>query len=114
MAEEIITYILEHSRQKPIIIIQGDHGSGYHLDWASQENTCLRERFSILNAYYLPGKKKVNLYPSITPVNSFRVVFNAYFKANLPMLPDRSYYSTWDQPYDLHEVTGKWEQTCAR
>ena len=114
MAEEIITYILEHSQREPIIIIQGDHGSGYHLDWESQENSCLRERFSILNAYYLPGKKKVNLYSSITPVNSFRVVFNAYFKANLPMLPDRSYYSTWDQPYDLHEVTGKWEQTCAR
>ena len=89
MAEEIITYILEHSQREPIIIIQGDHGSGYHLDWESQENSCLRERFSILNAYYLPGKKKVNLYSSITPVNSFRVVFNAYFKANLPMLPDR-------------------------
>ncbi len=119
LAADMIAYLLDHSARKPVIIVQGDHGSGLDLDWNSQANTCLRERFSIMNAYYLP--KQYNLpgqnasrmiYASITPVNSFRVVFDAYFDAGLPILPDRSFFALWDRPYDLKEVTGKFEKSC--
>ena len=64
-----------------MIIIQGDHG----LDTEA--------RMAILNAYYLPGDGAKMLYPTITPVNSFRVVFNAYFGQEYPILPDTSLYS---------------------
>jgi hypothetical protein len=63
-----------------VIIIQGDHALAGAKD-----------RFGILNAYYLPGINKDILYPTISPVNSFRIVFNQYFGAKLPLLPDRSY-----------------------
>ena len=33
------------------------------------------------------------LYPSISPVNTFRVVLNSYFGENLPLLEDKSYYA---------------------
>ena len=51
----------------------------------------LEEKFALLNAYYLPGVSQTHLYPTITPVNSFRVVLNDYFNAGLPLLPDRAY-----------------------
>jgi hypothetical protein len=83
-----------------VIIIQGDHGPGGHLDWDSLENSCLWERTSILNAYYLLGSEASGLYPSISPVNSFRVVLNAYFGADMPLLPDRTYFTS-------HRMEGK-------
>ena len=54
---------------------------------------------AILNAYYLPGNGGNSLYPAISPVNTFRVVFNAYFGGRFPLLPDTSYYSSYNDPY---------------
>jgi hypothetical protein len=105
--ESMIIGILANSPEPPIIILQSDHGSGMRLDTKSVNRTDLHERMSILNAYYLPGRGSEHLYPNISPVNSFRVVFNAYFGANLDLLPDRSYYSSWDDPFLFIDVTEK-------
>jgi hypothetical protein len=86
--------LLAESSQPPVIIVQGDHGPGSLLNWRSPSRTCLWERTGILNAYYLPEGGKNLLYPAITPVNSFRVVLNAYFGANLQMLPNRTYFTS--------------------
>ena len=91
--EEAIHSILAKSNTPPVIIIQGDHGPGSRLDWSSPEASCLWERASIFNAYYLPGGSE-QLYPSISPVNSFRVVLNTYFGTDLPLLPDRTYFTS--------------------
>jgi len=107
-----IDSILANSSRPPIIIIQGDHGGGSHLDPSSLDTSCMFERVSILNAYYLPGGKTDLLYPSITPVNTFRVVFNAYFGTNYPMLPDRTYYSPHVNPYDFVDISEEIEATC--
>ena len=48
-------------------------------------------RLGILNAYLLPDGGAEALYASISPVNSFRVILNAYFGHSLPLLPDKSY-----------------------
>ena len=88
-----------------IIVLQGDHGPGSGLDWSSLENTNIRERFSILNAYYFYDKNYSLLYSKISPVNTFRVIFNQYFGANYDLLPDKSFYSTWQLPFKCTEVT---------
>ena len=49
-------------------------------------------RFNILNAYYLPDIDIGILYPHITPVNSFRVVFNQYFGTDFELLKDKNYF----------------------
>lgn len=105
--EKVITEILATSKVPPIIIIQGDHGPGAYLDWSSIEKTNLNERMSILNAYYFPGGGSSSLYPSITPVNSFRILFDTYFNMNYPRLADKSYFSTWDNPFNFIDVTSK-------
>jgi hypothetical protein len=105
--EQMIDRILANSPEPPVIILQSDHGSGMGLSTKSVEQTDLRERMSILNAYYLPGPGRQALYPSISPVNSFRVVFNAYFGAGLILMPDLSYFSTWGDPFEFIDVTDR-------
>jgi hypothetical protein len=105
--EQVITDILSGSSPAPIIVLQSDHGPAAYLDWTSEANTNLDERLSILNAYYFPGGHSAELYASITPVNSFRVLFNEYFGMDYPLLADKSYYSTWNQPFNYLEVTNK-------
>ena len=102
---DTIDAILTQSTTPPIIIIQGDHGPGAHLHWGSLEQTIPAERFGILNAYYFPDQDYALLYPSISPVNSFRVVFDQFFDVDYAPLPDRHYYSPWSFPFDFVEVT---------
>jgi hypothetical protein len=78
---EIVNTILAKSAVEPIIIIQGDHSYSKGLD-----------RVKILNAYYFPDGGDKKLYKSITPVNTFRVLFNTYFDGNYALLPDISRY----------------------
>jgi hypothetical protein len=98
---EVVDAILSESAGPPVIVIQGDHGPGSRLVWESAEETDLQERSSILNAYHLPGFPVEKLYPELTPVNSFRLILDQYFGTGLGLLPDRSYFSTWDQPYQF-------------
>jgi hypothetical protein len=72
-----------------------------------QDVKFLKAQFKILNAYYLPNGGEKYLYDSISPVNTFRVIINAYFGEHLELLPDRSYYSNYIMPYNFVDVTDK-------
>jgi hypothetical protein len=76
----ILQTIVNESKTPPIIVLMGDHGL--------RDNN----RFTGLNAYFLP-KGYGKLYASITPVNSFRLIFGEYFGADYPLLSDISYAS---------------------
>jgi hypothetical protein len=76
---DIIRTIVTESSVPPIIVVMGDHG-------LKNDN-----RFENLNAYYLPGEGSQNLYPTISPVNSFRLIFDTYFGTHFGLLPDASY-----------------------
>ncbi len=104
MVEKTVDAILARSRRPVVIVLQGDHGSGLFLNWESVEKTNIYERMSILNAYRLPGGNE-GLYDSITPVNTFRVIFNRYLGTNMQLLDDRSYFSTWSRPYRFLDVS---------
>jgi len=104
--------ILAQSGVQPIIILQADHGSASigrphpPLDLTDKKIVdSINERMGILNAYYLPGVGTTSLYPSITPVNTFRMIFNLYFHNDLLLLEDRNYYGDYDTPYILTDVT---------
>ncbi|MDR3690845.1 MAG: hypothetical protein P4L46_15815 [Fimbriimonas sp.] len=100
-----IDKILKASPKPPIIIVQGDHGSKLRLNQQLLEKTDVNECFPNLNAYFVPPKVKQELYPGITPVNSFRIIFDGLFGDSLPKLEDRSYYSGWLTPFDFTDVS---------
>lgn len=82
----ILRSIIENSEVPPIIIVQGDHGP-------TSRDVRPEKRMPILNAYFLSDEAKAGLYSSITPVNTFRLVFNYYFGAEYELLDDLSYYA---------------------
>ncbi|MBN1306139.1 MAG: hypothetical protein JXA13_17000 [Anaerolineales bacterium] len=95
---DVVSEILEKSAQSPIIVIQGDHGSGHFDD---------KDNVTILNAYHFPQGPD-GLYPHITPVNTFRLIFNTYFGADFELLPDVSYDSGYPYPYQYKRI----DNTC--
>jgi len=107
-----ITGIIENSKNPPVIILQGDHGSGIFFDYNSITNSCLRERYSILNAYYLPGNDKGSIPEDISPVNSFRFIFNHYFQADFEILHDQQYFSSSKDFYQFTDISGLTGKPC--
>ena len=101
----VIQNIISNSQTQPIIVLQSDHGPGSMLHWSSPEQTNMRERMSILNAYYFPDRDYSDLYPSISPVNTFRIILNKYFQYDYDILRDESYYSSVGSPYFFYELT---------
>jgi len=101
----VLDNILKDSTNQPIIILQADHGSNSYLMQGDSSYVGLIEKLAILNAYYFPDNNYESLYDSISPVNSFRVIFNHYFGAKLEMLEDKNQFSRFDTPYDLIDVT---------
>jgi len=99
---------------EPIIILQADEGpwpdrftdDQVHFDWLSATDTEIQQKYGILNALYLPGPegRSVQVYDTLSPVNVFRVVFNAYLGTELPLLPDTVYLSPdYARMYDFVE-----------
>ncbi len=109
----LLDRLLSDKAHPPVIVLQGDHGpwfgfasKGTKIDWA--DPTVLWENMSILNACHLPARGQAMLYPTITPVNTFRVIFNACLGGEFPLLEDRSFYSDWQaSPYRFVDVTDK-------
>lgn len=81
--EAIVSAILAQSDVPPVIILQGDHGAPRTKE--------INGDTAILNAYYFPQGDAEQLYATISPVNTFRAVFNRYFNGQFALLEDRSY-----------------------
>jgi hypothetical protein len=116
---EIVDYILDNSDNPPIIIIQSDEGphpvryskNEEEFDWSSATKEELEKKLYILNTFYLPGFDHSKLYQQLSPVNTFRIIFNHYFGANLELLPDKTYIHANDNhPYDFIDVGDIFQQ----
>jgi len=103
----MVDSLLSDSINNPIIIIQSDHGSSSSFipkltKWKSPSRENIHERVSNFAAYYLPEKIDY-LKDTISPVNTFRIIFNKYFKTKFKILPNKIYFSNYDEPYRFTE-----------
>jgi glucan phosphoethanolaminetransferase (alkaline phosphatase superfamily) len=105
MILETVKKLKQNMSSNSIIIIHGDHGDGANLDWENLADTNFGERLSIFLAYYLPGDGAKLLYPSISPVNNFRLILKYYFNEKINLLQDRSYFCKWSKPFDFIDKT---------
>ena len=102
--QQTIDKLTENSDNPPIIILQSDTGPGINYMDTTKEVTEI-VRTSIFNAYYFPDEKYDLLYHDITPVNSFRVVFDSQFQTNNGLLKDKVFFSTYEKMYTFIEIT---------
>jgi hypothetical protein len=94
---------IETRRRPAIVIVHGDHGPGARYSHRSLAQTDVAERFPIFMGVRL-DVPDTSIPDDLSPVNVFRVVFNARFGGDYQLLPNHSYYSTWAAPYQLTEV----------
>ncbi len=107
--EPTLKKIISNSNNPPIIILQSDHGPAsilkHPFTWSEPyDPEGVNERMSILYAVYLPDKDYDNFNQTMTPVNTFRIIFNNYFNEDLELLPDKSYFSDYDSIYNFVDV----------
>ena len=101
--KDVIKNLQENSENQPIIIVQSDTGPSTKFGETMNEMHQV-DRMSIFNAYYFPNGKYDLLSDDVTPVNSFRIVFDSYFETNYGLVDDRIFYSTYEKPYELNEL----------
>ena len=83
---DLVNYIRSKSNNKAVIILQGDHG---FKSWPGEENY-EEKAFENLNAIYLPDENYNGYYDGVSPVNTFRLLFNHYFNTHFELTPDKS------------------------
>jgi hypothetical protein len=109
---DVVPALQADDRPPAIIIIQADEGPfprrDYRVPWQEASAEELHIKTGILNAIYFPDGNYQGFEPDVSPVNTYRMVFNHVFDADLPLLPDRTMaFSSDRQIYDFHDVTDR-------
>lgn len=87
-----IDKILETTQKPVVIILQSDHGDDYFLDWYNPDSRGVDIRSSNLSAIYFSDGQYEDLYPTMTTVNTFRLVFNHWFGTQFPLLAEKVFF----------------------
>jgi len=126
---EVVDVLLEESTIPPIIVIQAEEGMfveegipywGSRLRESYQEVSAVTPKFAkwslgILDAKYLPGMPLEESSKLKSPVNTFRGMFNFYFGAEYPLLPDTYFFMERYRypfiPLDITEEVLEWRDS---
>jgi hypothetical protein len=101
-----------------VIMLQADEGpfperydaDDWSFPWADATRQELEQKFGILYAMRVPGAdlEAEGFHDALTPVNAFRIIFNARFGTDFDLLPDRVYAHTdLRHFYDFIDVTDR-------
>ncbi|HTE10690.1 MAG TPA: sulfatase-like hydrolase/transferase [Chitinophagaceae bacterium] len=86
---KLVKSILRDPQKEPVIIVQSDHG--YRDFKKSLVNP--GQYFKNYSAFYFPDKNYSTLYDTLSNINTFPVIFNKYFKTNIPLQKDTSVFT---------------------
>lgn len=110
----LLPIIRDNAGSEAVVILQSDegphplvHGDGKEvLEWHSAAPEVMREKLRIQNAVYLPDGDYSGWTQDMTPVNTFRLLFDKYFGMELGLLPNRAYvFSDAWHIYNYTDVT---------
>ncbi|MCV0402553.1 MAG: hypothetical protein K5924_02455 [Chloroflexi bacterium] len=115
---DLVDRILAESGPDSIIMLQSDEGpfpARYRADewgfsWHEATDAELEEKFGILFAMRVPNADldAEGFHDRLTPVNAFRIIFNARFGTDFTLLPDRTWaHVDLDHFYDFFEITDR-------
>lgn len=112
-ADRVIAELVEALQERdvpPVILITADEGPfperDYSIPWQDASVEELSIKTGILNAFYFPDGDYGALTPDVSPVNTYRIVFDKYLGTTFPRLEDRTYaFPTDSELYDFFDVT---------
>jgi hypothetical protein len=101
--------ILEDGRGDPVILLQSDHGyarvpRGQMMELADADMERVRERMDIFAAYRVPEGHELAISDTVTPINAMRAIVSSTFGIDLAPLEDRTYWSSWRNPFEFIEL----------
>ena len=88
------TQLANKKGRKTLLVNREDHAT----------SNIRRARFAILHALFLPDGGDKLLYPTISPVNSLRVVMSRYFGTAMPLLPDKRFRTNYEKAHLFEEI----------
>jgi hypothetical protein len=92
-------------KDKPIIVLQADHGPAISVPHSSNEY--LDERLHILNAVYIPDSNYADMPAALSGINMFRYAAREGLHAQCDLLPERSFVAPDDKPYRFEDVSSR-------
>ena len=113
----LVDRIIAHDPSS-VIVLQSDEGpfpqryrvSEWGFNWDDATDAELEEKFGILSAMRAPGAdlQAAGFHDAMTPVNTFRILFNARFGTDLELLPDRVWaHENLYRFYEMFEITDR-------
>jgi hypothetical protein len=81
---KLLDSMLAKNKGRDVIVLQSDHGT------RNLDETRPKDAFRNYSAFYFPDRDYHLLYPGMSNVNTFRIIFNKYFGQQLPLLKDSS------------------------
>jgi len=104
----LIDSLLAAPGRERAILLQADHGYGRLgrklPDYRALSPNGLQERLSVFAAYRVPGLEPDSIADTISPVNTIRLILRHYFGADLPPLPEASFWATGSRPRELIRI----------
>ena len=104
----------EEDGRKLLFVIQSDEGpfplsireAGKDYDFSALSRRELKMKMGIVNALRVPGASTTDLASITTPINNWRIIFNALIGSRMKMLPHNIYiYPSEKDIYRFCDVT---------
>ncbi len=115
---QLVDRIIERSGDDAVIVLQADEGpfperyqeDEWAFEWRDATDAELEEKFGVLYTMRVPGAdlEAAGFKDDMTLVNTWRLIFNARFGTDLPLLPDRIWaHENLYRFFDLFEITDR-------